>query len=671
MSYSGDAALVRPATVEPRARRCASSRSRTTIRPKWRSSRRSPSGAASGSTTTCATSFKRGGTYHLLVFSGLQIALAAGVDRAAPALAARAARVRLVAARLRDPRAALHRPDRLGLARQHRASACTRSRASSKRPTSLENLWCVAALLRLVIAPDDLGRRRVPSDVRRRGRAAVRREEATRGGSRRSPRRWPITPLTLFHFHQYALGGSVMTLVADAADLRDARRLGASSSSSRAAHRLAIIGLLHRLCTFLNDLGAARSGFFAAPPRASLIVGGYRRRSLAIALLRGRARAVAIAASLSIPTVAALCRSHHSSRRNAPRLDVGQGDAILVRAGDSVLLVDGGPQPDAAAAAARRSRHPAHRRRRSLARPSRSLRRPSRGHRADARRRGLDLAAPLPRRLRAADPRGLHRTSTPIHLVRDGDRLRARPVPATRADAATRSAARRRTTASVVLRVQIAVAAPAAHRRHRARGGERARRPDHLRCDILKVAHHGSRTSTHGRVPRRRAPRVALISCGRHNLFGHPHPSVIEALRRRGVRVWRTDRDGSDLDRDRRWRRKLTPFRRAPRVNCMSSTLLRLGLWIIIIVLALYVVHETFEDSPIAEMVSIDLMQKALMVGGCRHRRRHRPAPVREGGEGGGEEPLRRLPHADPVRRDLLPRRTCATSCTRKTTART
>lgn len=47
----------------------------------------------------------------------------------------------------------------------------------------------------------------------------------------------------------------------------------------------------------------------------------------------------------------------------------------------------------------------------------------------------------------------------------------------------------------------------------------------------------------------------------------------------------------------------------------MSSTLLRLGLWIIVIVLALYVVHETYENSPIADIVSVDLMQKALMVG--------------------------------------------------------
>jgi len=49
----------------------------------------------------------------------------------------------------------------------------------------------------------------------------------------------------------------------------------------------------------------------------------------------------------------------------------------------------------------------------------------------------------------------------------------------------------------------------------------------------------------------------------------------------------------------------------------MSSTLLRLGLWIIIIVLALYVVHETYENSPISDIVSMELMQKALMVGGA------------------------------------------------------
>jgi competence protein ComEC len=36
-----------------------------------------------------------------------------------------------------------------------------------------------------------------------------------------------------------------------------------------------------------------------------------------------------------------------------------------------------------------------------------------------------------------------------------------------------------------------------------------------------------------------------MISCGRRNLFGHPHPSVLERLEERRVRTWRTDRDGT------------------------------------------------------------------------------------------------------------------------------
>jgi hypothetical protein len=47
----------------------------------------------------------------------------------------------------------------------------------------------------------------------------------------------------------------------------------------------------------------------------------------------------------------------------------------------------------------------------------------------------------------------------------------------------------------------------------------------------------------------------------------------------------------------------------------MAATLQRLGLWILVLVLALYVIHESYVDSPIAELVTFDLMQKALIVG--------------------------------------------------------
>lgn len=48
----------------------------------------------------------------------------------------------------------------------------------------------------------------------------------------------------------------------------------------------------------------------------------------------------------------------------------------------------------------------------------------------------------------------------------------------------------------------------------------------------------------------------------------------------------------------------------------MSATLLRLGLWIVLIVIALYVLHETFEGNPIEEYFAPAIMSKALALGG-------------------------------------------------------
>jgi competence protein ComEC len=40
-------------------------------------------------------------------------------------------------------------------------------------------------------------------------------------------------------------------------------------------------------------------------------------------------------------------------------------------------------------------------------------------------------------------------------------------------------------------------------------------------------------------------PRYAIISVGRHNMFGHPAPPTIETLQRFGVRLYRTDQNGA------------------------------------------------------------------------------------------------------------------------------
>jgi beta-lactamase superfamily II metal-dependent hydrolase len=69
--------------------------------------------------------------------------------------------------------------------------------------------------------------------------------------------------------------------------------------------------------------------------------------------------------------------------------------------------------------------------------------------------------------------------------------------------------------------------------------------PDRLRADVLKVGHHGSRTSSSRAFLSAVAPREAVISVGVRNRFGHPAPETLESLSTAGARTWRTDRDGA------------------------------------------------------------------------------------------------------------------------------
>jgi competence protein ComEC len=66
-----------------------------------------------------------------------------------------------------------------------------------------------------------------------------------------------------------------------------------------------------------------------------------------------------------------------------------------------------------------------------------------------------------------------------------------------------------------------------------------------LKADVLKVGHHGSRTSSSPAFVEAVAPREAVVSVGCRNRFGHPHPLTLATLAAAGVRVWRTDRDGA------------------------------------------------------------------------------------------------------------------------------
>ncbi len=68
---------------------------------------------------------------------------------------------------------------------------------------------------------------------------------------------------------------------------------------------------------------------------------------------------------------------------------------------------------------------------------------------------------------------------------------------------------------------------------------------DQLRADVLKIAHHGSKNSTTEEFLAAVHPRLAVISAGEDNPYGHPSPELLERLEKAGVRILRTDQNGA------------------------------------------------------------------------------------------------------------------------------
>ncbi len=65
-----------------------------------------------------------------------------------------------------------------------------------------------------------------------------------------------------------------------------------------------------------------------------------------------------------------------------------------------------------------------------------------------------------------------------------------------------------------------------------------------LSSTLLKVGHHGSSTSLSEEFLRAVSPRYAVISCGEGNAYGHPHSATLLRLREADVSIFRTDKDG-------------------------------------------------------------------------------------------------------------------------------
>jgi len=68
---------------------------------------------------------------------------------------------------------------------------------------------------------------------------------------------------------------------------------------------------------------------------------------------------------------------------------------------------------------------------------------------------------------------------------------------------------------------------------------------DLIDADVLKVGHHGSKTSTTENFLRAVTPQTAVIEVGAKNTYGHPTPTVLERLETFGIKYYRTDTDGT------------------------------------------------------------------------------------------------------------------------------
>ena len=66
-----------------------------------------------------------------------------------------------------------------------------------------------------------------------------------------------------------------------------------------------------------------------------------------------------------------------------------------------------------------------------------------------------------------------------------------------------------------------------------------------VKADVLKVAHHGSSSSTSDEFLKKVSPKYAIVSCGVNNDYGHPHKETMDKLKNSGIPVYRTDESGT------------------------------------------------------------------------------------------------------------------------------
>lgn len=70
-----------------------------------------------------------------------------------------------------------------------------------------------------------------------------------------------------------------------------------------------------------------------------------------------------------------------------------------------------------------------------------------------------------------------------------------------------------------------------------------------IESNIIKLGHHGSKSSTSIEFLKKVDPDYAIISCGKNNKYGHPHKETIDKLDKLNIKYFRTDLDGSIIIR--------------------------------------------------------------------------------------------------------------------------
>jgi len=358
-------------------------------------------------------------------------------------------------------------------------------------------------------------------------------------------------PVLAFHFRQLPLLGVLANVAgipvgSGLTALAALGALAAAASPAAAAPFLLACRPLATALLFLSDAAAAPA-WGTLPLACPGLAGAFGAAGLAVlaTALRGRARALSAAGAalcLALPGPLRAAAARARGGLEVIFVSVGQGDAALLRLpdGEAVLIdgggtVDGGPDPGARdlvpllrdlgvrrlAAVFVSHPHPDH---------------------------VLGLAAvaaelPVERAFSNGDPgdgasREVLAALRPATLV-PGDRWERAGVEfAVRGGDRTALASN---DASLVLRVAYGETAFLFPGDLEEQGEAAAAAGGGLRADVVKVPHHGSRTSSSAPFTAAVAPRLAVVSAGAGNRFGFPHEEALARWRAAGARVLRTD----------------------------------------------------------------------------------------------------------------------------------